>query len=114
MTTALHDVIDERARQDAKWGEQNHDSFTYLTVFMEEVGEASQAVLHMRFGGNQGSEYRKEVVQVAAVALAMLECVDRNTWFWGTKKGPGMDRKGPDRDRIGTGLAPEGSKTGPT
>ena len=29
---ALGDVLAERERQDAKWGEQNHDPFTWLTI----------------------------------------------------------------------------------
>lgn len=79
---ACADVIAERATQDAKWGEQNHDPFTYLTVLMEEVGELSQAALHARFGGHAAAGLRKEAVQTAAVALAIIECLDRDKWTW--------------------------------
>lgn len=79
---ALIDVLQERARQDRKWGEQNHDPFTYLTVLSEEVGELAQAALHTRFGGHAADGLRTEAIHVAAVALAILECLDRGLWVW--------------------------------
>jgi NTP pyrophosphatase (non-canonical NTP hydrolase) len=82
-TAALRDVIAERQRQDAKWGEQNHDPFLYLSVLMEEVGEFAQAALHTRYGGEAASKLRPEAVQTAAVALAIVECLDRAKWEWG-------------------------------
>jgi NTP pyrophosphatase (non-canonical NTP hydrolase) len=86
--TALRDVLAERKRQDAKWGEQNHDPFTYLTILGEEYGETCQAALHARFsvgsaGNKQLTEHlRMEAVQTAAVALAIVECIDRKKWRW--------------------------------
>jgi NTP pyrophosphatase (non-canonical NTP hydrolase) len=83
---AIQDVLEERRRQDGKWGEQNHDPFTYLTILMEEVGEAAQAALEARYGADDASrlaQFRKETVQVAAVAVAILECLYRDTWDWG-------------------------------
>lgn len=82
VTTAIEDVMAERARQDAKWGEQNHDPFTYLAVLTEEVGELAQAALHARFGGPAAEGLRTEAVHVAAVALAIVECLDRCKWLW--------------------------------
>lgn len=78
-TSALASVLGERTRQDAKWGEQNHDTITYLAILMEEVGELAQAAIQQRFGGPQGSveHVREEAVQTAAVALAIVECLDR-------------------------------------
>ena len=83
--TALIDVLAERRLQDVKWGEQNHDPLTYLCILMEEVGECTQAALHSRFGGPAADGLRKEAVHVAAVALAIVECLDRQRWEW-----PGM------------------------
>jgi len=80
--TALADVLAERDRQDAKWGEQNHDPFTYLAILSEEVGEFAQAALHLRFGGEAQNKFRHEAVHMAAVALAMVECIDRKKWAW--------------------------------
>lgn len=81
---AVRNVMDERDRQDAKWGEQNHDPYTYLAILLEEVGEYSQACLQTQFGGDKGgfSKMRSEAVQVAAVALAIIECLDRGKWHW--------------------------------
>lgn len=74
----LADVSAERARQDAKWGEQNHDPYIWLAVLGEEVGEANQAALQATFGGKTWADYRAELVHVAAVAVAALECLDRH------------------------------------
>lgn len=84
MREALRDVLAERERQDAKWGEQDHDPFCYLTVLVEEVGEFAQAALHSRFGGEAAGKLRHEAVHVAAVALAIVECLDRAKWDWGS------------------------------
>lgn len=85
MTPALYDVTVERQRQDAKWGEQNHDPFTYLSILMEEVGELAQAALHARFGGEAAKGMRTEAIHTAAVALAIVECLDRGKWEWAGK-----------------------------
>jgi NTP pyrophosphatase (non-canonical NTP hydrolase) len=84
------EVLAERARQEAKWGEQNHDPFVYGAVLGEELGEFLQAALKARFesASVEASELRmddlrKEAVQCAAVALAIVECIDRNKWTWG-------------------------------
>lgn len=83
----LKEVLRERASQDAKWREQNHDPFTYLAILGEEVGEANKAAVdactwrincEVKFGSL--TEYRKELIQVAAVAVAMVECLDRDKW----------------------------------
>lgn len=74
----LHAVADERKQQDAKWGEQNHDPYIWLAVLGEEVGEVNQAALKATFSGQAWADYRAELVQVAAVAVAMIECLDRH------------------------------------
>lgn len=75
----LQDILDERARQDARWGEQNHHPFRWIAILTEEVGEASQAALNFDWHSDQANAnaYRAELVQVAAVAYAMLEAHDR-------------------------------------
>ena len=116
------DIDTERARQHAKWGEQNHPMVanphaplqavhgpharfeartaeylecrrlgipserdacsaehregrdTYASILVEELTEfVSACVTH----GETSDEARAELVQVAAVTVAMLECVDR-------------------------------------
>lgn len=69
----LCEVEKERVRQDAKWGEQNHGVYKWLAILGEEVGEANKSALE----GN-APNYRDELIQIAAVAVAMIECHDRN------------------------------------
>jgi len=100
----LIEVLNERRTQHAKWGEQNHPdgveawedtvnlhydetapsageiehcarrilesgSPTFLAILMEEVGEAMCEV--------EKPKLRAELVQVAAVAVAWIEKLDR-------------------------------------
>jgi NTP pyrophosphatase (non-canonical NTP hydrolase) len=66
----LDDVFKERQRQNKKWGEQSHDPGTWLAILSEEIGEVSRGIL-----GEPG--LREELVQVAAVAVAWIENLDR-------------------------------------
>lgn len=69
----LQEIADERKRQDIKWGEQNHHPYKWLAILGEEVGEADRAALE----GNL-VEYHKELIQVAAVAIAAIESLNRH------------------------------------
>jgi hypothetical protein len=94
MTTPIEDVAQERASQDARWGEQNHpdgthhswgreadtakDAYeqavaagvmTWQHVLLEEVMEA--------FAETDPVTLREELIQVAAVAVAWAESIDR-------------------------------------
>ncbi len=79
---ALGDVEQERIRQDARWGPQcgKNTDHVWLAVLAEEVGECANALLRSR--PEDGSptdwraELRAELVQVAAVAVAWVECLD--------------------------------------
>ena len=42
----LTQIFEERQQQDDKWGPQHHSPELWLTILMEEVGEAAQAYLH--------------------------------------------------------------------
>lgn len=79
---AMADVLAEREAQESKWGEQNHDPFTYLTILGEEYGECCEAALESRFCGKPIARLREEAVQAAAVAMAIVECIDREKWRW--------------------------------
>jgi NTP pyrophosphatase (non-canonical NTP hydrolase) len=82
ITRALESVLVERMKQDDHWGEQNHNPYIYLAILLEELGELAQSVLQTQFGGHAGGWHnvRKEAVHTAAVALALLECLDRDKW----------------------------------
>lgn len=79
---AIKDITAERERQEEKWGQQDNDPFTYLTVLSEEVGELAQAALHARFGGKAADGLYTEAVHTAAVAMAIVECLNRDLWAW--------------------------------
>ena len=66
-------IMAERARQDEKWGEQNHDIYKWLAILGEEVGEANKAALD-----NDYSELMQELIQIGAVTVAMIESLERN------------------------------------
>ena len=78
MDKIFEQIREERERQDAKWGEQNHLPFVWCSILGEEVGEVNKAALEYYFANIPIDDYKKELVQVAAVAVAMLECIERN------------------------------------
>jgi len=76
IVRVLWEVKEERWNQNARWGEQNHGPFAWLVILMEEVGEASAAALE-----GDGQQFRKELVQAAAVVVAIIESFDRGNLF---------------------------------
>ena len=66
-------VIEERKRQDEKWGPQDHTPHYWLSILLEEAGEAAKAMIADTV---DWQKYRKELVQVAAVAVAAVENLD--------------------------------------
>ena len=81
--SVLSEVQEERRRQDEKWGEQDHTPPEWLSILGEEFGEVCKAVCEAHFSGYESTgnwaEYRKELIQLAAVAVAMVECLGRNS-----------------------------------
>jgi hypothetical protein len=96
LREALIQIDDERYRQDAKWGPQNHPDGTarpgdhglsawatakckannkaqdnWRDILEEEVYEA--------FAEADPEKLRHELIQVAAVAVAWIESIDRRT-----------------------------------
>lgn len=94
LENVLHEVAEERARQDAKWGEQNWPDgtnrhrwvganaarthcekmaaagvVTWFDIMQEEVWEA--------YAEEDPVTLRAELVQVAAVAVNWIEAIDR-------------------------------------
>ena len=83
METIFEQIRAERARQDAMWGQQNHKPIEWVAILAEEVGEVSKEALENHFKQyypdyDSHLNYRKELIQVAAVAVAMIESLDRN------------------------------------
>lgn len=80
------DIDDERYRQDQKYGGGDNDYPVWMIILGEEVGEACQQVLNyracrrlgpMNTGHDELRDLRKELVQVAAVAVAAIEQIDK-------------------------------------
>ena len=75
----LREVSNERYEQEKKWGVQNHRCDLFYTILGEEVGEVGKAIcewLILKKGSREHIE--EELVQVAAVAVAMVESLRRN------------------------------------
>jgi hypothetical protein len=93
----LLEVLSERGRQDAKWGMQNHFNYgdyipiptadaardlcdqrhklgvgSWADIALEEFAEAVEEAL----AGNSPA-LRTELIQLAAVCVAWVECIDR-------------------------------------
>jgi hypothetical protein len=96
-SSILREIAEERIRQDAKWGEQNHpirpDGWDEPLILMAQNAREN---CEISFSENKGTWYdilyeeftevfaesdpdkqRAELIQVAAVAVAMIECIDR-------------------------------------
>lgn len=62
----------EMFRQDSKWGPQSHCPERWMTILMEEVGEAADAANAVVFDGAKPEDIahmEDELIQVAAVAM---------------------------------------------
>lgn len=78
-------VQQERAKQHAKWGEQNLIPFHWVSVLAEEMGELARAINHV-VQDDEPSPYAaqdalKELIHTAAVCQAMWESGKRNGWL---------------------------------
>jgi malonyl CoA-acyl carrier protein transacylase len=91
----LGEIAEERQRQNERWGEQNHPDGTGTAMHQELVKHARAAVAkHVDFGMLSWQDIlleevaeafaetdpallRAELVQVAAVATAWIEAIDR-------------------------------------
>jgi NTP pyrophosphatase (non-canonical NTP hydrolase) len=84
MTKIFEEIKQERKKQDKKWGIQNHIPIEWCAILGEETGEVQKEALETHFNfkyyrkKRDYAKYRKELIQVAAVAIAMIECLDRN------------------------------------
>lgn len=87
MQKFLDLIKEERGRQDKLWGQQNHTLERWYTILGEEFGEVGKEICELGYA--KDSEYHKgleayhhqqlrdELVQVAAVCVAILEAQER-------------------------------------
>ena len=77
-----HEIQLERYAQDDRWGEQNHPPVYWIGILAEELGEAAKEAIEMLPAQPRDREqlrlnYRAELVQLAAVAIAAIGVIDR-------------------------------------
>ena len=97
MENIISEIKNERIRQNKKFGEQNHNPVEWIAILTEEVGEASKEAVdfHFQYGldglkqekrfavidgiqSDRIQRLRKELIQVAAVTVQIIESLDRN------------------------------------
>jgi NTP pyrophosphatase (non-canonical NTP hydrolase) len=90
----LDAIAQERIVQTQLWGVQRHTFPNWIAILTEELGEAAEAVLKFTFPEADRStlgprelvdQIRTELVQLAAVATAVVEQIE---WAWNTDPGP--------------------------
>lgn len=79
----LEEILEERRRQDAKWGEQNHENAFWYAILGEEFGEVGRGI----FEGDE-EQVEEELIHVAAVAASWVQAIRRR-----------RDRRGSPRKR---------------
>jgi hypothetical protein len=71
----LKEVLHKREEQDSEWGGPAHDDehslSDWLTYIDKQLGRAGEAVV------TDTAEYRRRLVDIAALALAAMESFDR-------------------------------------
>lgn len=81
----IFDTLNERLRQNNKFGaNRTQHPFLWNTILVEEVGEAAKESLDMYFSDHPKEaveKYRKELIEVAAVAIAAIQDLDDNGIF---------------------------------
>lgn len=75
----IKEVLDERERQDKKWGEQNHPAPVWGMIIGEEFGEMCKAINEFGFYPVRETEDQiyTEAIHTMASCMAMLECMER-------------------------------------
>ncbi len=93
MNNIFAEIELEIQRQNEKWGVQDHSPIEWMSILSEEIGETAKEALDHHFNypapknwkgtnaalqENRLKNYRKELIQVVAVATQMILSVDRN------------------------------------
>ena len=77
MSDAIELVKIERARQDLKWGGAVHDDQHSVAEFVQLIEDYAGWARTMA-GMNSMDKAKTRLIQVAALAVACVECIDRN------------------------------------
>lgn len=76
LISIVNEITDERARQDEKWGGPEHDdqhSTTEFCGFIQDYAAWARRMDQM----NSPDKARRRLIQVAALAVAAVESIDR-------------------------------------
>ena len=75
----IEKVLEERTRQDEKWGKEDHTAQTWGMIIGEEYGEMCKAINEYGFNPTRRTEDEiyTEAIQTMASCMAMLECIER-------------------------------------
>lgn len=82
MIDTLDRIAYERGSQDKKWGVQTHTPVEWVTILGEEFGEVCNVVCKTVESAKHDvsldrAHYERELIQVAAVCVAAIECIRR-------------------------------------
>lgn len=95
MKHILKEVVNERSRQDKKWGEQNHPNGTGSIIYAMTANRAKddcdkaarrrnvtwrhilREEVYEAFAERGDKNLREELIQVMAVCAAWIECIER-------------------------------------
>jgi len=72
----LGEVLEERERQDRKWGGPNHDDQHDTATFVQLI-EDYAGWARVMAGMDSADKARQRLIQVAALAVAAVEAIDR-------------------------------------
>ena len=73
----IDQILQERKRQDMKWGIQNHNHANWLLILTEEIGEAAKEANEIHFRDGDVEKLKTELIQSAAVIVSWLENIER-------------------------------------
>ena len=79
----LAEISLERDKQMAKWGKQDHPLPYWLAILAEEFGEAAKEIVDSPH--QPTPNLRTELIQLAAVAVQMLEDLENQGQSGGTR-----------------------------
>lgn len=75
----IEKVLEERKRQDIKWGRTDHIAPVWGMIIGEEYGEMCKAINEFGFNPTQKTEEQiyTEAIHTMAACMAMLECMEK-------------------------------------
>jgi hypothetical protein len=79
--SVIGEVVTERQRQDARWGgaywDDSHSTNDWLAIMVRHLGLAGNDGDTMIPSGADMVRYRRQMIRVAALAVAAVESIDR-------------------------------------